>query len=191
MLESKQITIVSGLPRSGTSLMMQMLHAGGMEAVTDGQRTADTDNPRGYFEFERAKKIKTDRAWLDDAQGRCVKMVHLLLLDLPMDRPYAVVFMRRDLNEVVKSQAVMLQRSGKTGAALPAEKLMAMYKDQIDKVLAFAKGKPNVRVLEVNYNTLVKEPARVAAEVGSFVGGGLNEHAMAAAVDPTLYRNRG
>ena len=112
----RPITIVSGLPRSGTSVTMQMLVAGGIPPLTDDIRTPDEDNPRGYFEFERAKKIKTDKAWLPDGQGRVVKMVHILLLDLPMDRRYDIVFMRREPHEVVKSQGVMLARSGKSGA---------------------------------------------------------------------------
>ncbi|MFM9144976.1 MAG: sulfotransferase family protein, partial [Phycisphaerales bacterium] len=99
------VFVVSGLPRSGTSLAMQMLHAGGIPAVTDGLRTQDDDNPRGYFEFERVKQLRTDKAWLDDAAGKAVKVIHLLLMELPDDRPYRVVFMQRDLREVVKSQS--------------------------------------------------------------------------------------
>ncbi|MFM9958090.1 MAG: sulfotransferase family protein [Phycisphaerales bacterium] len=193
------ITVVSGLPRSGTSLMMQMLHAGGIEAVTDGERKPDADNPKGYYEFERVKKIKTDRAWLRDAVGKQVKMVHLLLLDLPTPpaaplppgvQGYRVVFMRRHLEEVVKSQSVMLERGGKSGAALPPERLMALYKQQIDQVLAHCAKHPCFKVLEVSYNDLMKEPAAAAGLLDGFLGGGLDVGAMVGAVDLGLYRNR-
>ncbi|MBN8644998.1 MAG: sulfotransferase [Planctomycetes bacterium] len=189
------ITIVSGLPRSGTSLMMQMLEAGGIEAVTDGERKADADNPRGYYEFERVKQIRTDKAWLPDAVGKQVKMVHLLLLDLPTALPsgiggYRVVFMRRHLEEVVRSQATMLERSGKSGAALTPERLIALYRQQIDQVLAHTARQPCFRVLEVSYNDLMADPAGVAPRLDGFLGGGLPLNRMIAAVDPSLYRNR-
>lgn len=190
------ITVVSGLPRSGTSLMMQMLHAGGIEAVTDQERKPDADNPRGYFEFERVKKIKTDKAWLPDAKGKQVKMVHILLLDLPTSplpegvAGYRVVFMRRHLEEVVKSQSVMLERHGKTGAALPPERLMAMYKQQIDQVLAHCAKSPAFKLMELSYNDLMADPAAAAASLNDFLGGGLDRQAMVSAVDPTLYRNK-
>lgn len=193
---SERITIVSGLPRSGTSVMMQMLVAGGMEALTDGQRVADEDNPRGYYELERAKKIKTDRSWLEEARGKVVKMVHLLLLDLPLadaaagGAEYAIVFMRRDLDEVVKSQRVMLERSGKTGAALTPERLMDVYRRQIEQVLGFVSKHPRARVLEVDYRDVVADAAGTAARVAAFAGGGLDVGAMVAAVDAGLYRNR-
>ena len=186
----RPITIVSGLPRSGTSVTMQMLVAGGIPPLTDDIRTPDEDNPRGYFEFERAKKIKTDKAWLPDGQGRVVKMVHILLLDLPMDRRYDIVFMRREPHEVVKSQGVMLARSGKSGAALSPEKLIAVYQQQIDRVLAFLRTHACARVLEVNYNHLIREPEKTARDLASFLTRDMNIPAMAAAVDPALYRNR-
>src|SRR5436309_9885827 len=102
-----EIIIVSGLPRSGTSLMMQMLDNGGMEVVTDNIRTPDTDNPRGYYEFEQVKKIKHDTAWLPSTRGRAFKMVSQLLYDLPPSEQYAVIFMERDLDEVLASQEKM------------------------------------------------------------------------------------
>jgi hypothetical protein len=187
---TQPITIVSGLPRSGTSVMMQMLVAGGIPPLTDDIRTPDEDNPRGYFEFERAKKIKTDKNWLPDGEGKVVKMVHLLLLDLPMDRRYDIVFMRREPREVVKSQGVMLARSGKSGAALAPEQLIAVYQQQIDRVLAFLRTHACARVLEVNYNQLIREPERTARDIASFLARDMNIAAIVAAVDPTLYRNR-
>ena len=188
--ESPSIVIVSGLPRSGTSLMMQMLVAGGIPALTDSQRAADDDNPRGYLEFERVKQLKTDKAWLDHAHGKVVKIIHLLLMDLPSDREYRVIFMRRDLNEVVRSQSKMLERSGRKGAALPPEKLMDIFRSQVNAVKAWLAAKPNFRLLEVNYAAVVADPAREAAAINAFLGGSLDELAMVRSVDPSLYRNK-
>src|SRR5216684_2403419 len=111
-----EIIVVSGLPRSGTSLMMQMLAAGGIEIVTDAVRTADCDNPRGYLEFERVKKIKHDRSWLPEARDKAFKMVSQLLYDLPPSEHYRIVFMERDMDETLRSQEKMLERLGRKGA---------------------------------------------------------------------------
>jgi hypothetical protein len=112
------ITIVSGLPRSGTSLMMQMLAAGGMQVITDGERTADPDNPRGYYEWGRIKRLQQEPQCLVEAEGKAVKFISQLLLALPSDRDYRIIFMQRPLAEVVASQAEMIRRRGTTGAAV-------------------------------------------------------------------------
>jgi hypothetical protein len=195
MPDPASITIVSGLPRSGTSVMMQMLVAGGIPPLTDDIRKPDADNPRGYFEFERAKQIKADKAWLADAEGKVVKMVHLLLPDLPPDgdRRYDIVFMRRDLAEVVRSQGVMLARVGKPGGNIAAEPLIAVYRQQIDRVLKHLAGRSGVRLIEINYNDLVRSPGPTAEKVAEFLhpsGRTMDVGAMARAVDPALYRNR-
>ena len=111
-----EIIIVSGLPRCGTSLMMQMLVQGGFEAVTDHIRTADTDNPRGYYELEKVKKIKEDASWLPETRGKVVKMVSQLLFDLPASERYRVIFMQRDLDEMLASQEKMLERLNRPSA---------------------------------------------------------------------------
>ena len=183
--------------------MMQMLVAGGIPVLTDDLRKPDADNPRGYYEFERAKAIRTDRAWLAIAEGKVVKMVHLLLLDLPLDeggaagagaRRYDIIFMRREAHEVVRSQSVMLARSGKPGGAIAPEQLIAVYERQIARVLGFLAGSAAARVLEVSYNELIREPAATARGIAAFLGGedgrSMDIAAMAGAVDPTLYRNR-
>src|SRR5713101_3371282 len=113
---NSEIIIVSGLPRSGTSLMMQMLENGGVEIVTDNIRAADTDNPRGYYEFEKVKKIKQDASWLPATRGKAFKMVSQLLYDLPTSEQYRIIFMERDLEEVLLSQEKMLQRLGRNAA---------------------------------------------------------------------------
>ncbi len=183
-------TIVSGLPRSGTSLMMQMIHSGGLPALTDKVRAGDEDNPRGYFELEAVKKTKKDPSWLDETPGRVVKMVHLLLYDLPGDRSYRVVFMTRHLREVVRSQGVMLRRRGTTGADLTPEQLITAYKGQLARIRQWLDEQANFQVHYTSYNDLMADPSASVAAVNAFLGGGLDVDAMLRNVDPKLYRQR-
>ncbi len=169
---------------------MQMLDAGGLPALTDHERARDDDNPKGYFELEAVKRTAKDPSWLDEAQGRVTKMVHLLLYDLPADRSYRVVFMRRDLREVVRSQSVMLARRGTEGANLTDEQLTKAFEGQLQRAEAWLAEQPNFEVLEVDYNCLIADPAPVAAEVNRFFGGGLDVESMRGIVDPALYRQR-
>lgn len=171
-------------------MAMQMIVAGGISPMTDGLRVADADNPRGYFEFERVKQLKTDKSWLDEARGKVVKVIHMLVTELPDDRPYRVVFLDRDLREVVKSQSTMLARSAKAGGALAPERLMAVYETQLRQVHGWLAARPNFAVLAVNHADLIRDAATQARSINAFLGGDLDERAMAAAVDPTLHRNR-
>jgi hypothetical protein len=184
------ITIVSGLPRSGTSLLMQMLAAGGLPALTDGRRGADEDNPRGYFELEAVKQTRRDASWLDRADGKAVKVVSHLLFDLPADRHYAVVFVLRPIPEILASQTAMLRRHGLTGAEVEEGKLAAAYEEHLEEVRMWLAGQPNFRVLYLNYGDVIQHPSSTAAQLGAFLGGGLDAGAMTAAVDPNLYRQR-
>lgn len=185
------LTIVSGLPRSGTSMMMRMIDAGGIPALIDHVRKADEDNPEGYYEFEAVKKTKKDASWLDDAAGKVVKMVHLLLLDLPLTMEYRVVFMRRRLEEVIRSQNVMLERKGKDTGKLTDEQVINVFKSQMDKVDAYARQHgQHFKMLYVDYNEVVKNPAPAVHAVNTFLGGDLNSAAMLEVVDPKLYRQR-
>jgi hypothetical protein len=184
------VTIVSGLPRSGTSLMMQMLQAGGMTLLTDGQRAADEHNPRGYFELEAVKHSRSDLGWLAQAGGRAVKVIHLLLPQLPPGRQYCVVFMLRDLAEVVASQRAMLMQQGRTGAALADERLAGVFQKQIAEVRQWLSDRPNFRVLYVHYHDVLRNSLASAERVAAFLGGSLNPAAMAAVVEPGLRRQR-
>ncbi len=170
--------------------MMQMIDKGGLPALTDRIREADDDNPKGYYEFELVKKTKEDSSWLQQAEGKVVKMVHLLLMDLPVDREYRVVFMRRRLEEVVASQNVMLERSGKSIGNLSNERVIEIFKTQLQKVADWLEEHPNFRVHQVNYNELISDPEPVARAVNEFLGGVLNKDAMVGVVDPSLYRQR-
>ncbi len=190
MPDRKPIVVVSGLPRSGTSMVMQMLHAGGIEVMTDAVRTADADNPHGYLEFERVKQLKSDKSWLDDAAGKAVKVIHLLLMELPTDREYKVIFVRRELQEVVKSQSVMLERMGRKGAAIAPELLMATFERQLKSVDAWLAERPNFEVLRLDHRLFITDAASQARAIGEFLGGGIDQASMVRAVDPSLHRNR-
>ncbi len=183
------VTVVTGLPRSGTSMMMQMLAAGGMTILTDGQREADDDNPRGYFELQAAARLRTDASWLGEAGGKVVKVVAQLLPHLPADCPCRVVFMQRDLGEVLASQAAMLARQGRKGAAAAPANLQAAYTQQLRR----AKGwltRRGAAALFVDYAATLAAPRATAEALAAFLGGQLDADAMAGAVAPDLYRQR-
>jgi len=171
-------------------MMMQMLVAGGMEALTDNIRQADDDNPKGYFEFEPVKKTKEDPSWLDGAGGKVVKIIYRLLYDLPTDRSYQVVFMRRHMDEVLASQSIMLERRDEQGAKLSPEKMAEAFRKEIEKFEEWIAQQKHFDVLDVDYKEAVESPAGQAKRINAFLGGGLDETAMAASVDPDLYRNR-
>ena len=189
-MERNFVAIVSGLPRSGTSMMMRMIDEGGIPALTDNLRKADVDNPKGYYEFEPVKQTKRDASWLEQAPGKVVKMVHLLLLDLPKDRPYRVIFMRRRLEEVIKSQNVMLEHKGKSTADLKDEKVIALFRQQIKQVEDYLDTNPNFNWLEIDYNELLAHPKPCVERLNEFLGGGMDTAKMLEVVDPTLYRQR-
>jgi hypothetical protein len=184
------ITIVSGLPRSGTSLMMQMLAAGGMSVLTDGQRTADPHNPRGYFELEAVKHTRTDHSWLAQAEGKAVKVVHLLLSHLPANREYRVIFMQRDLREAIASQRVMLQAQGRPSAALADSKLAEVFGKQLAEARQWLSQQRHFSVLEMEYRTVIERPLAAAEQIATFLDGDLDPRRMAEAVEPNLYHQR-
>jgi hypothetical protein len=184
------ITVVSGLPRSGTSLMMQMLAAGGCPLMTDNLRAPDESNPRGYFELEAVKKLRVDQSWLADARGRAVKIIHALVRELPADGrfQFRVLLMIRPIDEVLASQGAMLARSGKTSAD-PAV-LARIYQTQMDELERWLGTQKHFRFMRVEHQRLLGNPSEVAAEINAFLGGSFDTAAMAAAVDPLLYRER-
>ena len=184
------VTVVSGVPRSGTSLMMSMLTAGGLQAVKDDRRAADEDNPRGYYELEAVKTLKQDAAWVRGAVGRVVKVVHVHVRNLPLaDLRYRVVLMKRDLGEVLRSQKKMLARRGQPGGNLSDERTAAMYAKQVADLEAWMAAQPAFSFLVADYNLLLKEPVPLVASINAFLGGALDEAAMRAQIDPGLYRS--
>lgn len=185
---TSEIIIVSGLPRSGTSLMMQMLANGGVEVVTDYVRTADTDNPRGYYEYEQVKKIKEDTSWLPATRGKAFKMVSQLLYDLPANETYRIIFMERELDETLLSQEKMLSRLGQPAA--PRAAMKRAYMLHLERLRDWLARQPNMTVLFISYNDLVERPEGSARRVAEFLGGGKDIAGMMNSVDPSLYRNR-
>jgi hypothetical protein len=182
------IIIVSGLPRSGTSLLMQMLDRGGLEVVTDNIRAADTDNPRGYYEYEQVKKIKQDASWLPATRGKVFKMISQLLYDLPPSERYRIVFMKRDFDEMLRSQEKMLARLNRKGA--PPDEIKRSYTLHLERLREWLRQQSNMHVLYVSYNNLVQRPREQAEAINEFLGGKANVEEMVKAVDPSLYRNR-
>jgi len=187
---ANSIAVVSGLPRSGTSMMMRMLEAGGVPVLTDDLRTADEDNPEGYYEYERVKQIEEDQAWLDQARGHAVKMVSALLEHLPPAYHYKVVFMGREMSEILASQRRMLDRLGESRGEVDDATMARLFAQHLAKVTGWLDTQPNVDVLYVNYNEVLADPRMQAERVSGFYGGKLDVAAMVDVVDPGLYRNR-
>jgi hypothetical protein len=189
-MDKDSITIVSGLPRSGTSLMMSMLEAGGLGVLVDGIRTPDEDNPKGYYEFERVKQIEHDKAWLEDAKGRAVKMIAELLKHLPQEYSYKVIFMHRKIEEILASQRQMLVRRGEPTDKVSDEDLAKMFRRHLELVETWLAEQPSMDVLFVDYNELLSDPPEQIHAINQFLGGALEAEKMISVVDPSLHRQR-
>jgi hypothetical protein len=186
------IVVVSGLPRSGTSMAMKMLATGGMPILTDGIRQADESNPRGYYELEAVKELHTqqDTAWLDDAKGKAVKVVSFLLTWLPEGYNYRVVFMQRDLREVIASETTMLHKRGQQAPTTTEEQTIAVYQQHLRRVERFLSSRDCFSIMKMNYRDTLERPEDAARQLRAFVGRSLNVEEMARVADPALYRNR-
>jgi Sulfotransferase domain len=185
------VTVVSGLPRSGTSLMMQMLHHGGYPILTDHLRVADADNPRGYFEFKPVNETRTDARWLDQAHGKVVKMVsYYLLYDLPPQQDYRIILMRRKVEEMIASQDAMLVRYGKSTGGIDPRTLAAGFLKRLRVVEEWILRRENFRLISVDYADLIGRPREAALKVQEFLDADLDVEAMVDTVDLTLYRQR-
>jgi hypothetical protein len=192
MLEiEKPIYIVSGLPRSGTSMMMKMLEAGGLKILTDNIRTADDDNLQGYYEFERVKQLKDgDADWLKDAQGSVVKVISALLEHLPAGQHYKVIFMEREMMEILSSQRKMLERRGKPGNPAEDGRFAELYGKHLDKIKSWLTHQINMDVLYIHYNEMVKQPVEYATKVAEFLGILMDLKAMGEVPQEQFYRQR-
>ena len=190
--QGEPIVIVSGLPRSGTSMLMKMLEAGGMQIMTDSERVADIDNPKGYFEYERVKDLEkeSDKSYIREGRGKVLKVISFLIKDLPDDNDYRVIFMRRNLDEVLASQNKMIQRLGTEDSTAAEEAMKEAYRNDIVRTRLLCKNRPNFELIEINYRNTIEDPAATARSVNAFLGGHLDETAMRQAVDSSLYRNR-
>jgi len=185
------IVVVSGLPRSGTSMLMKMLEAGGLKIVQDGVRTADEDNPRGYYELERIKDLarEPDKAWLREARGKAIKVISYLLKDLPEDHNYNVLFIRREMSEVLASQNKMLERRGET-TTLGDEQMAELFETDLWRAGYLLKRAPQFEVLELDYRDVLDKPKAAAERINAFLDRKLDVDAMSGVVDKQLYRNR-
>ncbi|GAB4579452.1 MAG: hypothetical protein Fur0022_21900 [Anaerolineales bacterium] len=187
----RTIYIVSGLPRSGTSMMMKMLEAGGLLPVTDNERTADEDNPKGYYEFERVKKMQEgDIEWIKDAPGKVVKVISYLIKHLPEGYDYKVIFMRRAMPEILASQKKMLINRGEPTDKVTDEELTVLYEKHLEQIFTWINEHKNFSCLQVDYNRLLKDPAPVLAQIHAFLGDRVKIDKMAEVVDVNLYRQR-
>jgi hypothetical protein len=186
----KPIVIVSGLPRSGTSMAMKMLEAGGVPLITDGLRTADEDNPKGYYEDERVKDLArmTDKSWLTAARGRGIKIISHLLRELPATNNYQVVFVRRDLTEVLASQAKMLDRRGEDSVT-EDERMKQLFEADLWRARYLLRNGTHFDWIELDHREFIDNPRRQAERIRDFLGMSLDLDAMTAVVDPDLHRN--
>ena len=186
------IIVVSGLPRSGTSMMMNMLSSAGLEIVTDKAREADEDNPKGYFEDERIKNLdrSADKTWLDHCPGKVIKVISFLLKDLPPKHDYKVIFMHRDLDEVIRSQNKMLQRRDQASQSTDDDTMKQHFELHLRKVAMLIRERRNLDNLDVHYRQVLDDPKQQAHRVVEFLGMDLDADKMTRPVDESLYRNR-
>ena len=184
------ITIVSGLPRSGTSMTMKMLDAGGIPPLTDHVRTADQDNPKGYYEYERAKKLREgDTDWIPEAEGKAVKVIGALLMHLPSKFDYRVLFMRREMDEILASQAKMLENRGEENQ-VDNETMAVLFAKHLKQIEDWMNSQSNLKYIDVDYNSMLANPTPQVRKINRFLGGNLDEAAMLEVIDPQLYRQR-
>jgi hypothetical protein len=186
------VVVVSGLPRSGTSMIMQMLHAGGMPILTDGQRSADDDNPLGYFEFEPVKQLYRTTEWIGQAAGKAVKVVAPLVRALPVRAGYRVILVERDHDEILASQAKMIEHRGGKIEDTPErrERLKQENTRLVEHVRASLSNHPDVQILVLQHAGVIRDPISAAHRINLFCGGALREDAMAASVRPELHRQK-
>ncbi len=184
------ITIVSGLPRSGTSMMMRMLEAGGVQVLTDEKREADEDNLRGYYEDERVKQLREDASWIKEAEGKAVKVISYLLRYLPEGHSYKVIFMERRIQEVLASQKRMMRRRGEAADKVPDDVMAGVFERHLAEIWEWLSEQSDIETIHVSYNETLQDPEPTAERVAAFLGGGLDVERMTRVVDPRLYRQR-
>ena len=184
------VVVVTGLPRSGTSMMMRMLEAGGMQVLVDGIRKADVDNPNGYYEYEPVKSLKHDSSWVQSAHGKAVKIIYLFMYYLPSSLSYNVIFMRRSMAEIVASQDEMLRRQGTRISADDSCHFIRRFEQELRSIDKWLAGQRNLRVLSVDYNRTIIEPKETCRQITRFLSVDLNVGQMQSVVADSLYRQR-
>ncbi|MBU0765109.1 MAG: tetratricopeptide repeat protein, partial [Bacteroidetes bacterium] len=188
--DNNTIYVVSGLPRSGTSMMMQMLNGGGLEVFTDNKREADENNPKGYFEHEAVTRLARDKTWVKHARGKVVKVISRLLIFLPATYNYKVIFMVRDIDEVIASQQKMLEKKGKQGSGTYNVSLKENYEKNLEKLEKFIKENHNMEVIFIHYADVIGDPFKQALKINIFLDNIMNTDRMVEAVSRELYRTK-
>lgn len=185
------VIVVSGLPRSGTSMMMKMLDAAALSIMSDNERAADEDNPKGYFEYARVKDLKdeADKSWVREARGQVLKVISHLLETLPDENFYRVILVRRDFDEIIASQNKMLERRGEENQVADSTVKEAYIRHLVD-IRYMVRRRPNFEMIEVQFMQAMEAPRIFATDVNKFLGGNLDVESMMAVVDLELYRNR-
>ncbi len=187
---SQAVIVVSGLPRSGTSMMMKMLAEGGLPVLTDSIRSADEDNPNGYFELEVVKQLaEGQKEWLREADGKLVKVISALLEHLPPDHHYKILFMERQIPEILASQHKMLERRNET-SNVSDEEMETQFREHLKAIKYWVARQPNMEVMYVDYNKMMADPAQHVPKIASFVAMPLDQEKMRAVPNAQLYRNR-
>jgi hypothetical protein len=180
------LVVVSGIPRSGTSLLMQMLNNGGMEILADDKRKPDISNPKGYLELEAVKKLAQDNSCLKNQTGKAVKVISHLLKNLPEEQKYKIIFMNRDMNEIIKSQQKMLNKNEKKYS----KELIKAFLKELKHVKQWIKEDPQKEMINLDYKKVVKQPMKAINKIIQFLGVPLDKQAMKEAIDPRLYRSK-
>jgi hypothetical protein len=181
------IVVVSGIPRSGTSMMMQMLDIGGIEILSDHKRKADKSNPKGYYELSAVKNLAKDNSCIKEAPGKAVKVISQLLEYLPKEFTYKIIFMLRDMEEIIKSQQKML---GKEDSEKEIEIIKKIFVRDIRKVDDWTEKNQNVDIFKISYTDILNNPLKEIDKINSFLGLELNAEKMSEIVDPKLYRSK-
>lgn len=185
------IIVVSGLPRSGTSMMMRMLKAGGINIVVDNIREADDDNPKGYYEDDRVKNLKENNSWLNDnLNNKAIKVISLLLYNLPQTNFYKIIFMERDMQEILASQRKMMERKSEPSDAVDDSTMARKFNEHLGKIKRWLKDQRNIDCIYVKYHDVLREPLKYAETIKKFLNIDLNTDLMVKAVDQGLYRNK-
>ncbi len=183
---NQPIIVVSGLPRSGTSMMMQILEAGGMDLLTDNLRPPDSDNPRGYYELQKVKSIREDASWLPDARGKVVKMVSTLLFDLPVTERYKVILMQRSMDQILASQRTMLVNRGLDEDEIPDGEMRLYFEKHLARVEGWLMDRDRIETLVMDYNRIIADPHSELDPLAPFLDIELDSGRMVATVDPSL-----
>ena len=188
--DDKKIIVVSGLPRSGTSMMMKMLDEGGIPILTDAIRSPDDDNPNGYYEFEVVKKLPDGQnQWLDDANHKAVKIISALLEYLPTNYRYKIIFMEREPREILASQQKMLANRNEKSGISDAE-MQEQFQKHLAAIKYWLARQPNMDVMYVDYNKMISKPENYCQAIADFIAIPVDVSKMLAVPNERLYRNR-